>query len=149
MQATSLGEARRPVAMSELVLYAEPICNLAYAVISHLTHVHTSPRRQAYKAVQAVVNPLCQRSVSAPSIRHALTSMQTVGNQVHRPRPHSRSHRRSLIAHTIPFQSIYYTDKYSITMDAFKKFATEKIQEQRKSTAHFGYTASIAQLTIL
>jgi hypothetical protein len=34
-------------------------------------------------------------------------------------------------------------------MDAFKKFATEKIQEQRKSTTHFGYTASIAQLTFL
>jgi hypothetical protein len=74
---------------------------LAYAVISHLTHVRISPRRQAYKAVQGRVNPLCQCLVSAPIIRHALTSMQTVGNQVHRPRPHSRSHCRSLITHTI------------------------------------------------
>jgi hypothetical protein len=78
----------------------KPICNLAYTVISHLTHVPLLVVRRR-RLCKAVVNPLCQCLVSAPTIRHALTSMQTVGNQVHRPRPHSRSHCRSLITHTI------------------------------------------------
>jgi hypothetical protein len=124
MQATSLGQARRLVAMSDLVPLAEihmQSCICSQSLLEGCASQYEPP-----------LTTLCFSTYN-----QARTDVKTYRGKSIAP-PHFRSHCRSLITHTIPFQFIHYTYNRSNTMDAFKKFATEKIQEQRQSTAHSG-----------